>query len=65
MCSSDLLQLAPAVNSVLAGNTGSSFAIWWRMQVFYLVLFLQRHMALCPRLEVKPAVPAPQLEPAA
>ena len=59
------LQLAPAVNSVLAGNTGSSFAIWWRMQVFYLVLFLQRHMALCPRLEAKASAPAPQLEPAA
>ena len=59
------LQLAPAVNSVLAGNTGSSFAIWWRMQVFYLVLFLQRYVALCPRLEAKPAAPAPQLEPAA
>ena len=59
------LQLAPAVNSVLAGNTGSSFAIWWRMQVFYLVLFLQRYMALCPRLEAKASAPAPQLEPAA
>ena len=59
------LQLAPAVNSVLAGNTGSSFAIWWRMQVFYLVLFLQRYLPLCPRLEAKPAAPAPQLEPAA
>ena len=53
------------MNSVLAGNTGSSFAIWWRMQVFYLVLFLQRYMALCPRLEAKPASPTPQLEPAA
>ncbi len=59
------LQLAAAVNSVLAGNTGRSFAIWWRMQLFYLVLFLQRYVALCPRLEAKTSTPAPQFEPAA
>ncbi len=44
-------QIAPAVNAVLAGNIGNSFAIWWRMQLFYLVVFLQRFVALCPRLE--------------
>ncbi|MGV3533090.1 MAG: NAD(P)/FAD-dependent oxidoreductase [Chthoniobacteraceae bacterium] len=44
-------QLAPAINAVLAGNLGSSFAIWWRMQVFYLVLFLQQYLPLCPPLE--------------
>jgi flavin-dependent dehydrogenase len=59
------LQLAPAVNSVLAGNIGSSFPIWWRMQVFYLVLFLQRFLPLCPRLEAKATTSTPQLEPAA
>jgi flavin-dependent dehydrogenase len=58
------LQLAAAVNAVLAGNIGNSFPIWWRMQLFYLVLFLQRYMALCPRLEAKPRAAAPQLEPA-
>lgn len=58
------LQLTAAVNSVLAGNIGNSFPIWWRMQVFYLVLFLQRYMALCPRLDAK-AIAAPQLESAA
>lgn len=45
------LQLAPAINAVLAGNIGNSFAIWWRMQLFYLVLFLQRYVPLCPPLE--------------
>jgi flavin-dependent dehydrogenase len=45
----DKLQLAPAVNAVLAGNIGGSFAIWWRMQIFYLVLFAQRFVPLCPR----------------
>ena len=43
-------QLAPAINAVLAGNIGNSFAIWWRMQLFYFVLYLQRHVAVCPRL---------------
>lgn len=57
------LQLAPAINAVLAGNIGTSFPIWWRMNLFYLVLFLQRRFALCPRLERRspgnplPAVP--------
>lgn len=44
-------QLAGAVNAVLAGNLGNDFAIWWRMQLFYLVVFLQRFFPLCPRLE--------------
>jgi flavin-dependent dehydrogenase len=52
-------QLAPAVNAVLAGNLGSDFAIWWRMQLFYLIVFLQRFVALCPRLDGKPAAPTP------
>ena len=46
-------QLAAAVNAVLAGNLGNDFAIWWRMQIFYLVLFIQRHYPLCPRLEAR------------
>ncbi len=53
-------ELAPAVNAVLAGNLGGSFAIWWRMQLFYLVLFLQRFFPLCPRV----AAPAPPPGPA-
>jgi flavin-dependent dehydrogenase len=58
-------QLAPAVNAVLAGNIGNSFPIWWRMQLFYFILFLQRFFPLCPRLEtVEPTVSEP-LEKAA
>ncbi len=53
------LQLAPAINAVLAGNIGNSFAIWWRMQVFYFVLFLQRFFALCPRLTLTPTPEMP------
>ena len=61
----DKFQLAAAVNAVLAGNVGGSFAIWWRMQLFYLVLFLQRFMPLCPRIEEQSRQPKPELERAA
>ena len=56
-------QLAPAVNAVLAGNISGSFAIWWRMQLFYLVVFLQRYIPLCPRLSLVPenSAPAPSV----
>ena len=58
------LQLAPAVNAVLAGNVGGSFAIWWRMQVFYLVLFIQRFVPICPRVPEPVSAGERQLEPA-
>jgi len=43
-------ELVPAINAVLAGNIGGSFAIWWRLELFYLILFAQRFVPLCPRL---------------
>jgi len=55
------LNLVGAVNAALAGNIGDSFAMWWRMELFYLILFLQRHMALVPRL---PATNHPDPAPA-
>jgi flavin-dependent dehydrogenase len=58
-------QLAPAVNAVLAGNIGNTFPIWWRMQLFYLVLFLQRYLPLCPRLESTPRAEVEPMEQAA
>lgn len=47
--------LPGAINAVLAGNITGSFAVWWRMQLFYLVVFLQRFLPLCPRLAFEPA----------
>ena len=47
-------QLAPAVNAVLAGNLDGGFGVWWRMQLFYLVVFLQHYLPLCPRLTLDP-----------
>jgi len=59
------LQLAATVNAVLAGNLSSTFPIWWRMQVFYLVVFLHRHFPLCPRVSFDPrdSVPVEGLQP--
>ncbi|HEX4085348.1 MAG TPA: NAD(P)/FAD-dependent oxidoreductase [Chthoniobacteraceae bacterium] len=44
------LNLVGAVNAALAGNMSNSFAMWWRMELFYFILFLQRHFPLVPRL---------------
>jgi flavin-dependent dehydrogenase len=48
-------QLPAAVNAVLAGNINGGFSIWWRMQLFYLVVYLQKFAALCPRLSLVPS----------
>lgn len=45
----DILQIPPAVNAVLGGNISGSFAIRWRMSVFYFIVWLQRYLPLCPR----------------
>ena len=60
-------QLAPVINSMLAGNIKSSFTLWSRMEAFYLVTFLQRYIPLCPRLSLNPndSVPAPIISPTA
>lgn len=50
----DTMQIAAAVNAVLAGNDGKSFAIKWRMWFFYLVVSAQRFLTLCPRLSLEP-----------
>ncbi len=45
------LQIPQAVNSVLGGNIHPNFSVWWRLQLFYLVLWVQKRHALVPRLE--------------
>ena len=57
------LQIPQAVNSVLGGNINPNFSVWWRLQLFYLVLWVQKRHALVPRLgemqdEAAPAVTA-------
>ena len=57
--------LPGAINAVLAGNISGSFSIWWRLQIFYLVVFLQRYLPLCPRLTLAgPVASAPAPSPA-
>jgi len=46
----DRMQIAAAVNAVLAGNEGKSFAIKWRMWLFYFFVHAQKFFAFSPRL---------------
>ena len=50
----DALQIAPAVNAVLAGNEGLSLAIRWRMWLFYFFVKVQGRLGLSPRLSLVP-----------
>jgi flavin-dependent dehydrogenase len=61
----DLFQIPPAVNAVLGGNIGDSFAIKWRMWIFYMLVRVQRYLPLCPRRTLVPkkeGAPAEALE---
>ncbi|PYJ07460.1 MAG: hypothetical protein DMF06_15625 [Verrucomicrobia bacterium] len=63
----EVLQLAPAINAVLAGNDGARFAIKWRMWIFYFFVRAQRYIAFSPRLSLvpkrqEPAAPIPSME---
>ena len=51
----DILQIAPAVNALLAGNAGRSFAVRWRMWLFYFFVRAQRYIPFSPRLTLVPA----------
>src|SRR6266436_4700080 len=50
----ETMQIAAAVNAVLAGNDGKSFRIKWRMWLFYFFVNAQRFFALSPRLSLVP-----------
>jgi flavin-dependent dehydrogenase len=59
---SDTVQIAAAVNAVLAGNEGKSLAIKWRMWLFYFFIWVQRYFTIVPRLSLVPKreeVPTP------
>src|SRR5207245_4180034 len=57
----ETMQIAAAVNAVLAGNEGKSLAIKWRMWLFYFFVYAQTFFAFSPRL---PLVPEPAVTPA-
>lgn len=50
----ETMQIAAAVNAVLAGNAGRSFAVKWRMWLFYFFVYAQRFFAFSPRLSLVP-----------
>jgi hypothetical protein len=50
----DTMQIAAAVNAILAGNEGKSFAIKWRMWLFYFFVYAQKRFAFSPRLFLVP-----------
>jgi flavin-dependent dehydrogenase len=50
----DILQIAPAVNSLLAGDASGSFAVRWRMWLFYFFVRAQRYVPFSPRLTLEP-----------
>src|SRR5713101_1407407 len=50
----DRMQIAAAVNAVLAGNEGKSFAIRWRMWLFYFFVYAQKFFPFSPRLSLVP-----------
>jgi flavin-dependent dehydrogenase len=50
----ETMQIAAAVNAVLAGNEGKSLAIKWRMWLFYFFVYAQRFFAFSPRLSLVP-----------
>ena len=57
----ETLQLASAVNALLAGNASAGFGVRWRMWLFYFFVRVQRYLPLSPRLTLVP----PLAEPAA
>lgn len=50
----DTMQIAAAVNAVLAGNEGKKFPIRWRMWLFYFFVNAQRFLPLSPKLSLIP-----------
>ncbi len=50
----ETMQIAAAVNAVLAGNEGKNFQIKWRMWLFYFFVNAQRFLPLSPRLSLVP-----------
>ena len=45
------LRIPQAVNSVLGGNVHPNFSVWWRLQLFYLVLWVQKRKPIVGKLE--------------
>ena len=44
--------LVCAVNAVLAGRTDLSFAVWWRLRLFFFLAWLNKHMPVAKRIDI-------------
>lgn len=44
--------LVCAVNSVLAGRTNLSFAVWWRLRLFFFLAWLNKHIPVAKRITI-------------
>jgi FADH2-dependent halogenase len=41
-----------SINAVLAGCTTLSFAIWWRLRVFFFLAWLNKHIPVVRRIKI-------------
>ena len=46
------LNLVCAVNAVLAGRTELSFAVWWRLRVFFFLAWLNKYIPVVERIRI-------------
>ena len=44
--------LVCSVNAVLAGRTDLSFAVWWRLRVFFFLAWLNKHVPVAKRIKI-------------
>ena len=44
--------LVCSVNAVLAGCTDLSFAIWWRLRLFFFLAWLNKHIPVAKRIDI-------------
>jgi flavin-dependent dehydrogenase len=58
-------RIPQAVNSVLGGNIHPNFSVWWRLQFFYFILWLQKRRRIVPKLEDTIDEPSPETAQAA
>ena len=46
------LRMVCAISSVLAGSTDLTFAVWWRLRAFFLIVWLNKHLPVVKRIPV-------------
>ncbi|NJR42252.1 MAG: hypothetical protein HC767_05950 [Akkermansiaceae bacterium] len=45
-------KLVCAVNAVLAGRTNLSFAVWWRLRLFFFLAWLNKRIPIAERIQI-------------